>query len=446
MRLGTIILLSIISFTNLYAAEFNEFSMQERKGNKSLALSPLPKLLKPFINLGKKPTPKLLSSLESVIGDVMRTEHTGVTVRVTVGKESLETFHTGFSKLVAKHPFPFTWQLNGKGPVSRGIGFDVRLASLAKLRREVEHDYVYKVSEADKKRVHWPLVYDLMLRSGFSVGDFRFNNAARVRLFTLEGKTLDNNYTDIQGFLTTTLTKDIEPFHIVGFEVPEILGFEASDMLSHFSRMAARDSRIETRGIIYNNEKEWFYVCLNNTGRQILDLHGRKDAEGKYDGRRIKDAHEDTHAFLQDAYLGFRDTATVITGRGKHVGPQGEKGVLKKAFKHDKALAPFIKKSYPMKGNGGYHVALPKAPCFELKGLGLQEALMQLVKAVAQAGEAGHNRLRLKVDQSFGDELLARYTHYLVLGGYNFDFSITESPGELRLIFTESPVIAKTVE
>jgi len=446
MRLGTIILLSIISFTNLHAAEFNEFLMQEGKSNKSLALSTLPKSLKPFIKLGKKPTPKLLRSLESLIGDVMRTEHTGVTVRVTVGKESLATFHTGFSKLVAKHSFPFTWQLNGKGPIAGGIGFDVRLASLAKLRREVEHNYVYKVSESDKKRIHWSLVYDLMLRSGFSVGDFRFNNAAKVRLFTLEGKTLDNNYTDIQRFLTTTLPKDIEPFHIVGFEVPEVLGFEAGDMLSHFSRMAARDSRIEARGMIYDNEKGWFYICLNNAGRQTLDLHGRKDAEGKYDGRRIKDAHEDTHAFLQDAYLGFRDTATVITGRGKHAGPHGEKGVLKKAFKHDKALAPFIKKSHPIKGDGGYHVTLPKAPCLDLNGLELKEALTQLIKATSQAKKAGHNRLRLKVEQPFGDKLLAQYTHYLVLGGYTFDFSITEAPGELRLIFAKSPVMSKAVE
>jgi len=201
--------------------------------------------------------------------------------------------------------------------------------------------------------------------------------------------------------------------------------------------------------MIYDDTKGCIYVCLTNVTREMLDLHGKKTTDGKYDGRTVKDAAPETTGFVQDAFYNFQDEVTVLTGRGNHT-TNGKSGVLKQAFKTwAQDLAPLITGSHLIKGDGGYKVKLRKAPSFNLQGLSLKDAIPQLHAAIAKAAQSGDTRLRLLLDPSHkgaseaeGHVLFARYTHFLVLGGYDFSFSMATVPGELRLIFDKAPAVA----
>jgi len=162
------------------------------------------------IKLGAKPVEQLLTDIAGLVEQVISQEHPLVKVHVMVAQTRMGEFHMSFSKLVAKHPFPFTWSTENKGIVAKSSPplhkVELHLSSLAKLRRQVEHQFIYKVSEEDQKRLHWNLIYDLAMRSNLSVADFRFNKALKVRLLTLEGKSADANIREMHQFVKNQIT------------------------------------------------------------------------------------------------------------------------------------------------------------------------------------------------------------------------------------------------
>ena len=137
--------------------------------------------------------------------------------------------------------------------------------------------------------------------------------------------------------------------------------------------------------------------------RGILDLHGKKLADGTYEGRTTKPAKYETLAFIILAFENFQREVNVITGRGKH-SKNLRPGKLYQDF--PTWIKPLIEKNIihhymSLEGDGGYRVQFKKPHILDLTSVKLDEQQDVFNKAINDI--AGLNKGRL-------------FVHYNLLG------------------------------
>jgi len=384
-------------------------------------------------------------------------------VNVLLDKESIGEFHQSFSKLVEKYPFPFNWSSMNKGPIDQNSNssdwiIELHLSSQAKFREQVEKEFTYQVAQQEEQKVDWPLIYDLVMRAGFSLEDFNFNNSLKIRLLELQGENEEENMAEIRQFLETKLPKDSNPFHIVGIKVSKASGLQPGQLLHSFLLKESHiyNEALFNRGMIHDHKSDYFYLCLDNKKRKILDLHGKRiQNNGNYDGRTAKQARAETLDFILQAYETFQDEVTVLTGRGNHIGSNGQKGVLYAAFEkewiNDESIVSIIKKYHPLSGNGGYKIIFVKSKKLGLSTARNEEALPHVKKAISQMIQKRQSRLFLQMDPKADPKarLFPGNQEYKLMTCLAQDLSLKEpaffksispisfysKPGELRFIF-----------
>jgi len=364
---------------------------------------------KPTLYLPKDSIGQLILKTEEIIRQILKEKRDDpLRVYVTIDKEKIGDFNDSFFNLVKKYPFPFNWSTTNTGPIDQNAIdadwlLELKLSSQAKIREQVEKDFVYQIDPLQEEKVEWPLIYDLAMRSGFSIEDFKFNNSLKIRVLELQAKTEEENLEEIQKFLATKLPKDSNPFHIVGIKVNKNSGIKPGQLLKSFrTRESHYIKAIIDRGTIYDSQSDYFYLCLDNENRKILDLHGKKNqSSGLFEGRNVEQAHAETLEFIKQAYETFQDEITVLTGRGNHVNPNGKSGVLHEAFEKEwiknKFLAPLIKGYYPLEGNGGYKITLVKTKKLDLGEKSIEDALPLIKETIIRMIEKGQSRLFLQM-------------------------------------------------
>ena len=121
---------------------------------------------------------------------------------------------------------------------------------------------------------------------------------------------------------------------------------------------------------------------------------------GAYEGRNVKQGRKEVYDFIIKAYENFQDEVTVLTGRGKHINSNGQKGVLYAAFKKEwmkeKDLSPIIKMFFPIEGNGGYKVVLVKPKKLEVLSENFIESLPLIKKLIADMVQKRQTRLLIQ--------------------------------------------------
>lgn len=326
-----------------------------------------------------------------------------VQVHLPLNHEDIFSFDEAFKVLVQKYPFPFTWSMTNKGPLLLSNGqspylFEVSLASRAREKEEVEQKFVYQVSPEEGRKINWSHVFGAAMSAEFTLEDFKFNNAIKIRLIELKEKTIDKNLEIFQQFLKNKLPKDNHPFHIIGILINKEI--EVSGNI--FSRILGQVSEINpnscSRGTVCDPQSNSVYICLNNTHRHILDLHG---------GRGKKIAREETTNFIIQSYEDFEEGCTVLTGRGNHVNVNGKSGVLRKAFTEwmeDKNLAPLIKSYFPLEGEGAYKVIFPKIQTLDLRRIRQQKHVSQIKGTIAQMAQQKKRRLHIAINPEISSQ------------------------------------------
>lgn len=381
-----------------------------------------------------------------------------VTVHVLLDPENISAFHKAFEAVAGKYPFPFTWSLENKGKSKVESErpswiFEISLRSRAKERERVEKEFVYKFSDEDKKKVDWQNIYDVAMRSRFTLEDFEFNNSIKIRTIELDDDSEVEDLKKFQHLLKHTLAKDENPFHILCITLNRKARGHHHDMLNVFLRKLSEvNVGHNRRGVVFDPEEGLLYLCLDNTHRRILDLHGKRLSSGHYEGRSTQQGEQDTQEFILQAYEMFKEEVTVLTGRGNHLNPNGTKGVLREAFRDWMAAEPFpsiVKKYCSLEGDGGYKVIFKKIQKLNLNNSDTpdQNPILVIKEAIAQMIRQKQRRLYIVLNEEEGPSESARefkllmslyadlYENNKELVQLITPLSFESIPGELKIIF-----------
>ncbi|MBL0941972.1 MAG: SEL1-like repeat protein [Alphaproteobacteria bacterium] len=401
-----------------------------------------------------------LSQIEEVIQIYTSKERdTSLSASVHLNHKDIPAFLKAFHKLVENLPASFSWSTINKGPISpdheeSDWSIMLSLSCDAKYRRQVEHEFVYKVSKEDKEKVNWPLVYELVRRGGLS-HHFKFDNSIKISLLKLESASEEENLDEIIQFLETKLPKDTNLFHIIGIELNKAADIRADQLAgSFFSKVSYKDIAFVKGRNIFDAENNVLYLCLRNSNRQILDLRGKQDKHTKrYEGRSAEQGREETISFILRAYENFQEDVTLVTGRGTHDHANGQKGRLYKAFSkkwiNDDMLKPIIKIFQPLEGGEEYNIKFLKIKKLELGNVDIEDAVSRLKQEIKLRVPKPQSRLLLKM--SSGDNETTGNKAYNVFDQFIHDLyandqklykllipiSFEAKKGELRLIFNK---------
>lgn len=369
-----------------------------------------------------------------------------VKVHVPLNREEISPFHEAFRTLVQKYPFPFTWSMTNKGPSILNderspYTIELSLSSLAREREDVENKFVYHISPEEDKKVKWSHVYDVAMSSGFTLEDFKFNNAIKIRMIELQRNTEEKNLEELQKFLEIKLPKDNYPVHIVGILINKKIKLPGRMFEKVLAKVSAINPGLCSRGTICDPQSNSIYLCLDNVRRNMLDLHG---------GRGVKVAKEETQDFIIKAYETFKEGCTVLTGRGNHINTNGTAGVLRGAFGEwikDEGFASIITQSFPLEGDGGYKVLFPKIQTLDLRRTRQKKHLPQIKKIIAQMVPQKERRLQIIMnseDASQNAEFKRMMDVYKALHAHDTELlesitpiSFESVPGEIKLIFNK---------
>lgn len=417
----------------------------------------------PAIHLPHEPIDQLIIKVESHIQQVLEEKRADpLRVYVPLPRQSdIPDFYKAFHELIKKYPFPFNWGSINKGPIDKTKSdspwhLELQLSSQARFREQVEKEFVYQVSSQEKEMVDWELIYRLVMKSGFSLEDFKFNNALRVRVLELQGNNEKECVEEIKHFLDNKLSKDINPFHIIALKINKPSGLKAGQLLQiYFHHISPYRKDISRRGTIYNDdEADYLYLCLDNESRKILDLHGKKhQTTGRYEGRNAHQGREETVNFIVQAYEDFQEEVTILTGRGNHINSNGQKGVLNAAFKEkwmkEARLVPILKKCFPVTGGGGYKVKLIKPKKLDLTVVNFSETVPLVKQTIFEMVQNKQARLLLSLDFKGNPlirnpefELMMHLTQHLMekeaeLFKNIYPLSFEAESGKLRIIFNK---------
>ncbi len=419
-----------------------EKTKKKKKSSKNSSLQ------QSIIHLSQYPLEETLPEIEKYIQQVIQEKREKpliVNVALENNKPAVLEFHNSFSKLVEKYPFPFSWCKINKGPDNQINNpawiIELQLSSRARARELVEKEFAYHYSDADTKKINWPIIYDLAMSSGFSVEDFKFNNSLKIRFLELQGEDEEKDLKEVQVFLEETIAKNTNPFHIVSIKINNTLGLEP---IQFFDACSQKTAHLDIRGRIHDPENGYLYLCLNNTQRNTLDLHGKLTPKG-FEGRNVQQARKDILAFIIQAYETFQDKVTVLTGRGNHINPNGTSGVLYKGFKEwieDESVSHIVKSHFPVGGDGGYTVILRKLQKLRLNHQQIKETAAPIIKIIPQMLQRKQSRLLLQTKPILHNqeyELIMNLVESLALQNSALfasisPFSFEAKPGVIRLI------------
>ncbi|MBA3814788.1 MAG: Smr/MutS family protein [Alphaproteobacteria bacterium] len=412
------------------------------------------------IRLPKKPYEEYIPIIETLIQKVIHDKiEKPVKVHVLVGFDERQDFHASFENLVntyTKYPSQFSWSKGNKG-YTKGENpsciFELTLVSHAKKREQVENDFAYHISDEDRQHVNWDYVYDIAMRSNFTLEDFQYNNRIKVRLLDCQGDTEEKVLEEFQQFLEQKLVKDHDPFHIIGITFNPKIKEDQGGMLGSFlGKVSVVNIGLRTRGTICNSTNGLLYLCLGNMNRKRLDLHGKCLPTGEYKGRSVKVAEEETKKFIMQAYKTFQEDVTVCTGRGKHVNANKTNGTLKGAFNDwmkDEQVAPLIKKSILCQGDGEYKVIFVKTCHLDLINTKPQNIMLAIKKTIVQMIEQKNKRLRIALGPKTGPSTENREFDFLLklyadlkendpkFAEFLLPISCESTPGEMKIIFNQ---------
>lgn len=366
-----------------------------------------------LVRLPKNTIENMVAEVESYIQHIMQNKiEDPIRVHVLLTHQDIPAFHDAFTVVREKYPFPFSWSIWNKGPSKveseqPSWVLELTLSSLAKERERVEKQFVYKSSDEDKKTVDWRTIYDVAMRSGFDLEDFKFNNAIKIRILELNGESEAEDLQTFQHFVEDTVAKDENPFHILRITLNKKAKGHYHEMYDVFRRKLSElnaGQYDDDRGVVFDSQEGLLYLCRDNTHRRILNLHGKCLPSGQYEGRSVKQAGLETQTFILQAYEMFQEDVTVLTGRGNHVNATGQRGVLKEAFRDWMEVEPFpsIVKSYCLwGGDGGYKVTFKKIQKLNLNNSNIpdQNPIPIIKETIAQMIEQKKRRLHIILDE-----------------------------------------------
>lgn len=410
------------------------------------------------IYLPKSSTEENILIVEALIQKVIeRRIENPVKVRVSLNTTEFMNFDSSFAALVSRYPSPFTWSTENKGYCNQGTDqpthlLELNLASRAKKREMIEVKSIYQISQEDERKVNWPDIFDVAMRSNFTPEDLTFQKSIKVRLLDLQGNSEEKILEEFYQFLTQKLLKDSNPFHILGITFNSKIKANTGSMLGGFLRKVNEvQVGLRSRGTAFDPQNGSLYLCLNNTQRKLLDLHAKRLNPIGYDGKSVKEAGPETKSYIIKAYENFEEQITVLTGYGKHVNINGTQGVLKAAFEdwmQDPYLSPLIASYLPVGGDGGYKVSFVKIQTLKLHNIHHPNTLPNIRNTISQMAE--HNKKRLRIiltekDGSLDDREFKLLTSiYADLKNNNEQFtqsllpiSFESVPGELKIIFNK---------
>lgn len=414
------------------------------------------------IRLPKSPYQDYIPIIETLIQKVIQDKiEIPLKVHVLLDFAERDDFHDAFDHLVSiytKYPSQFSWSKGNKGSIKREDGtssclFELTFVSHAKERERVEKGFAYQISQDNAQKVNWPYVYDVAMRSGFTLDDFKFNNTIKIRLLDCQGNTEEKISEEFHQFLEQQLPKDHNPFHIIGITFNPKIKKEHGCILDGFLKTAGEFSNDwRSRGTVFDAPNGALYLCLNNRNRKLLDLHGKLLPSGQYEGRSVKVAGQETKEFMMQAYETFKDEVTVLTGRGKHVNANKTKGVLKEAFTdwmQDEQLLPLIKTYIPLEGNGAYKAIFVKTCKLNLSNTKTQNILPCIKKTIAQMVAQNKKRLWITLDPGEENSPHNREFHLMMslyadlqdnspqFAELLLPISFESKPGEMKIIFNK---------
>lgn len=395
------------------------------------------------ICLPQRPLKETIPTVEGLIQTVIQNKiEKPVKVHMSLNRAELSDFHKAFRVLVGKYPFPFTWSTENKGPSKEEPSsyiLELSLASQANEREKVEKKFVYQVSQEDEKKVNWPYVFDVAMRSELTLEDFKFNNSIKIRMIALKGNTEAQDLQEFQQFLEQRLPKDNNPLHILGITFNSKTKGHYDKMYDVFLRKISHvNVGYHSRGIVFDSQNGFLYLCLDNNHRKMLDLHG---------GRSVKQAEQETQDFIMQAYQTFNDDVIVLTGLGNHVNPSGKKGVLKAAFgewMQNEHLLPLIENYSLIEGGGGYKVIFKKIRNLNLKNKNHKNSVLLIKNSIAQMAQQKQTRLRILLNpgEEYNREFNLMTAVYADLYKNNNELaklitpiSFESTPGEMKIIF-----------
>lgn len=411
-----------------------------------------------LIRLELQSIDQLIILIEEKIQQVLERKTVLLSLEVPIENSYSDEFNKSFYELTKKYPFPFSWHSRGTSSINtvnekRVCYRQINLSSEMLYREHVERDFAYQVSPQEKEMVDWELIYRLVMKSHFSVEDFKYNNALRIRVLNLLANTEEECTQEISNFINFKLSKDINPFHILAIKPNIGSALKASQIYDIYStHISPYRKSSSDRGMIYGQE-DCLYLCLNNEKRKTLDLHGKKKEGKLIEGRQKKQGSEETIEHIKGAYIDFQNDAVVITGRGNHINSNKKIGVLKTAFKEEwvshKELLPLIKNYRILEGDGAYHVYFKKFKELSLTVSHFPESIELITQTIKSMVQNKNKRLWINLDFNVDItpinpefKLMKDLTESLM--DYNSDIfqliyplSFEAEPNVLRLIFNQ---------
>lgn len=401
------------------------------------------------ISLPESPFEENIPIIEALIKKVIQ-EKIDIPVKVylPIRYEKMSDFSKAFIELVSKYPPPFTWERTTKGLSNLKDGTpyciaELTLKSLAKKMEEVEKKFVYQCPPDEKTNINWLDIYDVAMRSGFTLKDFDFNNSIKIRTIELTGNDEQEDLRVFQQFLEQKLTKDINPFHIVKITLNKKAKGRHGEMYNVFLKKIY-DVGLDCPNLAksINLEEGIIYLCLENIHRKRLDLHG---------GRTVKQAEAETREFIMQSYETFKKDTTIVTGRGNHVNANGKAGIIRDAFvswvKKDEELSTIIKEYFPVEGEGGYRVKFVEIRNININDINHQDTLPFVKGVISKMAEKNNKRLCITIaDKEESNtcnkefKLMSSIYGYLCrndekLAKLISPISFESKPGEMKIIF-----------
>lgn len=238
--------------------------------------------------------------------------------------------------------------------------------------------------------------YNLMVRAGFEKEDFKqgkygFQDKIFVKHILLNKPTIEECEEELRTNVSTILRKAKQPYVTFIFELQPNTPFRLYDVYTHNDNTPKdlwRYFHEELGGpaaTITEELEKRLYLCFYNIKQNMLDLHGAS----------VDEAFDKLSSFILERYDNFEDECTVITGRGNHINPNGEAGILHNSFKKwvKRELKPYIKTYIPSKGDGGYKVILRKPVKVVLSNQSFELNLQQATTSFLQANQTNNKRL-----------------------------------------------------
>ncbi|OJW69817.1 MAG: hypothetical protein BGO68_05405 [Candidatus Amoebophilus sp. 36-38] len=274
--------------------------------------------------------------------------------------------------------------------------------------------YHFHGGSLDTDKINPTTFYNLMVRAGFTEEDFEegkygFQDKVLVKPIILTKHTPEECNEELRMNVVSTLMQSKHPYVALIFGLQPDVTFTISELYRHKLGQYFAKKFGGTAATIIETQENRLYLCFYNATQNTLDLHGAS----------LEEAFNKLHSFILKRYNNFDTECTVITGRGNHINPNGQAGILNKSFKGwaKNALKEYIKSYIPMAGNGGYKIVLCKPVKVVLTNQSPEVNLQQLAAAILKADQTNNKRLIITHQQvqpeSYYAKLLVSLLHEL---------------------------------